>query len=61
MAQHGTSRRGESNPFVKLTESDVLAIRAREGAPSRVIAEEFGVSQVTINEIRRGKTWRHLL
>ena len=61
MAQHGHSRRGEKNPFVKLTEADVLSIRAREGVPSRVVAEEFGVSQVTINEIRRGKTWRHLL
>ena len=61
MARRGTSRRGTQNPNAKLTDEKVIELRSRVGIPSRVVAEEFGVSQITINEIRRGATWRHLL
>jgi hypothetical protein len=51
---------GESNPSAKLTEQQVLEIRSLPG-PNRKIAAQYGVSKCTIDEIRSGRTWRHLL
>jgi hypothetical protein len=61
--QHGTSRYGINNPFVKLTDADVTEIRRRRatGELQRTIAASFGVSQGNISVIVNGKRWRHLL
>lgn len=45
----------------KLTDADVLAIRARGGETLHALAAEFGVSFGLIHQIRRGVIWRHLL
>ncbi|NNU70441.1 hypothetical protein G9X67_34890 [Rhizobium sp. WYCCWR 11152] len=58
---HGTHRRGERNAGAKLTEADVLEIRAMKGVETlRKTAERFGVSQEAISAIHRGKKWAWL-
>jgi DNA-binding XRE family transcriptional regulator len=47
--------------MAKLSEHEVIMIRSRTNYLSRDLAKEFGVSKATINDIRRGHTWRHLL
>lgn len=53
---------GELNGRARLTESDVLEIRARlrSGAIQTEIAAEFNVHPNTISAIHVGATWRHL-
>ncbi len=43
----------------KLTESQVLAIRA-DGRSRRVIAAEYGISVTYVNQIKRRDSWRHI-
>jgi hypothetical protein len=54
---------GENSPSAKLTEEQVLAIRATK--PSRkyreALAKEFGTTVANIKTIRAGYTWKHLL
>lgn len=57
--RHGTVPVGESHPMRKLTSSDVVAIRASEGAQSE-IAACYGVSQTCVSKIKTGKRWAHL-
>jgi len=52
--------RGEAHGRAKLTESDVVAIRADTRA-SRAIAEDFGVSKLVIRHIKKRKLWSHVL
>lgn len=55
--------RGERNPHVKLTESQVRSIRrkcAEKATTHSAIAAEFGVSSTTISAIARGIIWGHL-
>jgi len=59
----GSKRPGEKSGHHTLTEQDVIQIRrlCDEGIlTQREIGEKFGVSQVTISDIKRGKIWRHL-
>lgn len=53
--------RGIANIRAKLTESDVLAIRA---IPKEIknthIAKQYGVSDVAVSYIRLRRTWRHI-
>lgn len=61
MVIHGTRYRGEQKPFVKLTNADVMAIKALRGRISAyALAERFGVSQSCIQNIYLGKSWTHL-
>lgn len=53
---HGTSNRGEQHPMVKLTETQVLAI-LMDGRVYRVIADEYGISPITVSDIKRGRSW----
>jgi hypothetical protein len=54
-----TGGRGMRHGKVKLTDDDVLAIRASpEGC--RALGRHYGVSHTTISGIRRRKYWRHL-
>lgn len=53
-------RRGSEAPSAKLTEADVLAIRA--SADRNVdLARRYGITPHYVYQIRRGTTWRHLL
>ncbi len=49
--------RGTRNSKAKLTEADVLRIRAATGTQT-AIASQFGVSQQTVGRIRAGRIWR---
>ena len=52
--------RGESGGNTRLSESDVISIRASNKTNAR-IAEQFGTSVANVHVIRSGQTWRHLL
>lgn len=52
---------GTKNPKAKLTEHAVTAIRESTGASNKALARKFGVSNVQIANIRKGKSWAHLL
>jgi len=51
---------GERFHTAKLTEADVIAIRAAKATITE-LAKAYGVDKTNISCIRRGKTWRHLL
>ncbi len=54
---HGTSNRGENNGFAKLSDSDVLAIRAMAGElPQKEVAEMFGIAPCHVSKIQNGET-----
>lgn len=55
----GADRRGERAGGAKLTESDVLAIRAAAGTRG-AIAMRFGISLSAVTYIRQGKRWGHV-
>lgn len=50
---------GENHSNAKLTNADVLEIRASDKT-QRELAERFGVTVSSISNIRRGKSWTHL-
>src|SRR5690606_20843671 len=55
--------RGERHPHAKLTEAQVLELRAayaRGGVTQKELAHRVGVSPGYMNLILRGKRWRHL-
>ena len=59
----GTYGIGAQNSKAKLSEADIRLIRARlatGGESQQSIANHFGVAQVTISEIKTGRTWAHL-
>lgn len=61
--RHGTMNQafGEAHSFHKLTESDVLWIRAHAGSMSqRDLGEMFGVAHSVIGSVQRGTAWRHV-
>jgi hypothetical protein len=56
---HGTALMGESAPASKLTEAQVMEIRALMGVLSQSkIAKKFGVSRGTIHQIHHRQVWR---
>ena len=50
---------GESHGRAKLTEADVLAIRA-DSRTHRAIAAEYGVSRRQISYVKNRKLWTHI-
>jgi len=59
MVRRDRSPRGERNGQAKLSAEDIPTIRS-DTRPSRVIAEEYGVSPSQIRRIRTGGSWSHL-
>lgn len=58
---HGTSNRGSRHGNAKLTDEQVLEIKALLGTTSQsAIGRLFGVSQGTVHLIARGKIWSWL-
>jgi hypothetical protein len=58
---HGTHNRGVQNPRAKLTETDVLEIRAARGLQSqRSLAIRYGVTQSMVYSIQVGRAWSYL-
>jgi predicted XRE-type DNA-binding protein len=56
------TRHGAAHNRAKLTEYGVPTIHelTRQGLTQRDIAREFGVAQATVNQVLRGKTWKHV-
>lgn len=59
----GSKRHGERNTQAKLTVADIEVIRQRiaAGDRQRSIAADFGVTDITICDIKRGRSWTHLV
>ena len=53
--------RGENHPRAKLTEAQVLEIRARTKERRAVLAKEYSVGEPTIQSIVCGQSWKYLL
>jgi hypothetical protein len=51
--------KGETHGMSKLTEADVLAIRA-SGKSQRALAKEYGVTHPLIGNIKRRENWTHI-
>jgi HNH endonuclease len=56
---HGRMQEGERHRWAKLSEKDVLEIRATTGL-HKDIALRFGVTNVTIGDIKRRRSWKHI-
>lgn len=57
---HGTRMRGVSHHRAKLSEAQVLEIRAIQGRTLIDIANQYGVTLQTVWNIQKRKTWGHL-
>lgn len=60
---HGRIPRGSRHWAAKLTEADVIAIRAKRragGVLLRDLADELGVARTTLGAAARGASWRHV-
>ena len=63
MTARGRQAKGESHALAKLTEAEVLAIRARYATgriTQQALAEEYGVAGSLISHIVNRKAWAHL-
>lgn len=59
---HGTHNRGSQHPLAKLTEHDVLEIRALQNKSSQSeIGKKFGISQPLVSAIHQRKRWGWLV
>jgi len=56
----GRQARGTMVNTAKLTEQDVLDIRAISGMSQRAIADQYGVSYTTIRRVIRRDSWNHI-
>jgi hypothetical protein len=56
------ARRGTANRNSKLTESQVIAIRARyaKGEAQKAIAARYGITQTQVSHIVLRKLWKHI-
>ena len=62
MKGRGVQPKGSKHGCAKLTEWQVVDIKAKLGPPGadKALAARYGVSERTIWEIKRGRTWRHV-
>lgn len=60
--QKGRQARGEKNSHAKLTEAQVIAIRARhdQGETTIALARAFGLCHSAMSAVVRRETWRHV-
>lgn len=58
----GACHKGDNNGRASLSSNDVFRIRARltEGVSCAILAREYNVTWTTIQNIKVGRTWRHL-
>jgi DNA-binding transcriptional regulator YiaG len=61
MIAKGRHARGSKKRSAKLSEADVLAIRAEVSLTPKQMAEKYNISLSRIYLIRMGKSWAHLL
>ncbi|MCP5028191.1 MAG: hypothetical protein GY929_18090 [Actinomycetia bacterium] len=55
----GTSHRGSAHPMAKLTERQVIAIRA-DDRTADTIAAEYGIAEATVRGLWRRVNWSWL-
>ena len=60
MIRDGTSGKGSLHSQSKLTEDQVLEIRAQESILQKDLAIQYGVSVQTINDIIKRRAWKHV-
>ena len=60
--ERGRTARGERSGVAKLTEADVVEIRARyaDGQSMSGIARDLGASRDSVRAVAEGRTWRHV-
>jgi len=58
----GKYKRGEASPSSRLKNKDIMVIRQRiaAGHTNKCIANDYGVTPPTINQIKTGKRWRYI-
>lgn len=55
------SLKGSGNGHAKLTEGDVILLRAlAEVAPTRYLSQFFSITTGSVRKVVRGKTWSHV-
>lgn len=59
IAKHGRVSQGEARHNSVLTVEDVAMIR-KSKASTTWLAKRLGVHAVTVSDVRRGKTWKHV-
>lgn len=52
-----TVKRGTDNIRNRLTEDDVMTIYEDESNTQHWLAKKYGVSQSSINHLKKGRTW----
>lgn len=59
---HGTSNHGGRNGLSRLTDDQVLEIRAlvRAGCSQRAVAARYGIGQSRVSDIMTGRAWAHV-
>lgn len=63
MVTRGRSLRGPLNPAHKLTQNEVLEIKAAirdKAAKQKDIAAKYGVTPTLVSQIKHGKAWTHV-
>jgi len=63
MRSKGRVAHGIGHGHAKLTDKEVKELRRlyRSGMRQQALADSFGVSQATVSEAIRGKTWSHVI
>lgn len=56
---NGKTTFGAKHPMVKLSEIEALSIK-RSKESIKTLVERFGVTRTTIQDIRKGRRWKHL-
>lgn len=51
---------GEKCSWAKLTEKDAIYVLQHINISSKILSKKFNVSPNTINDIKKGRTWKHL-
>lgn len=60
LRKRGTNNQGSRHGMSKLTETDILVIRS-DSRTQEVIAKSYGINQSHVSNIKRKKTWKHLV
>ena len=58
----GNYPKGSARPQAKITEADVIAIRAAraEGVTGAVLAQRYGIHRTAVYHIAKGDYWKHV-
>lgn len=60
LVMHEIHRKGADHPMAKMTAEKVRHIRT-SSARNAEMAREFGITQQSVCDIRKGRTWKHVL